>query len=359
VFLGKHRIREAWLNPKDQIRIGESVVRIDSARESWDRELASEHSFGKLIGRSTVMRDLFEHLSQAAQTQGAVLLTGETGTGKELCAKALVEHGLRQNGPLVVVDCAGVSPSTIESELFGHERGAFTHAERTHIGAFERAHGGTLFLDEIGELPWDLQARLLGAIERKAIKRVGGSQWINADARVISATHRELPRMVNRGTFRADLYYRIAAITIHLPALRDHPEDIPGLVDHFLSELDGQATLAPLDLQQLYDAEYSGNVRELKNCVLRATMGLDWRPFSPSRSPEGGVKKSLTVTYNVGEPYRAQKDRTLDLFEREFLVALLRSCEGNISEAARRSGLDRAYMYALLRRRRVAPPQAG
>jgi DNA-binding NtrC family response regulator len=358
VYLGERRVTEAFLRPKDELRLGTTVVRIETGGSSQDRDLSAEASFGKLLGSSVVMRDLYARLQRAAESSASVLLFGETGTGKELAADAIIQSGPRKDQPLEVVDCASLSPSIIESELFGHEQGAFTGAVQTRPGAFERAHLGTLFLDEIGELPLELQGRLLGVLERKSVTRVGGSVSRDADVRILAATHRDLPRMVNRGAFRADLYYRVAALTVRLPPLREHAEDIPSLVTHFLSELGGGASLSPAVLQHLFDAEYPGNVRELRNCVARAVAGLEASSFGPSAAEDRPEPKA-GLEFDVQKPYRPQKDKALDAFERAYLLALLESCGGKITEAAALSGINRVHLYELLHRRRIPLASRG
>jgi DNA-binding NtrC family response regulator len=350
LFLEGRRVVEAFLQPKDELSLGQSVVRIELQGEPCDRSLSAVPHFGKLLGGSVLMRDTFGRLERAAKSDASVLVVGETGTGKELAAEALVDQGSRRDRPFEVLDCASLSPTVMESELFGHEQGAFTGAAAARAGVFERANQGTVFLDEIGELPLDLQAKLLGALERKEVLRLGGSDWRAADVRVISATHRDLARMVNRGTFRADLYYRIAAITVRLPPLREHPEDIPGLITHFLAELGDSAAIPPVALQHLFDAEYPGNVRELRNCVARAAAGL-----APEASPreDEATQADPRLEFDVEKPYLPQKEKLIDAYERSYLLVLIRQCGGNVAEAARRSGINRVHLYDLLRRRRI------
>ena len=348
VQVGGHRVTEAWLAPQDELQLGDCRVGLATLGEFHERTLPSESTFGKLVGSSHVMRDLYGTLEKLAGLSQPVLILGETGSGKELAAEALVQHGPRASGPLVVVNCAGLLSTLAESELFGHERGAFTGAQKLHRGAFERANGGTLFLDELGELPLELQSRFLRALETGQVTRVGGSKPLPVDVRVLAATHRELGPLVNRGLFRADLYYRLAALVVRMPPLREHREDIPALVGHFLNELRAQVPLAPQRIQQLYDAEYPGNVRELRNAVVRAVAGLE----EAERSLPGGA--SSASLYELDTPYRIQKERMLGAYERGYLEVLLKACGGNVSEAARRSGLNRVHLYELLSRRGIS-----
>jgi two-component system response regulator GlrR len=338
VLLDGRRIQEAWLNPADDLLLGETLLKFKALEESEDQALAVENRFGGLRGSSIAMRRLYQQLRKAAASSAPVLICGETGTGKELAADALVAEGPRKEAPLVVVECAAMGVELAESHLFGHEAGAFTGAGAAHIGAFERAHGGTLLLDEVGELPLDLQPKLLGALERKSIQRVGGVQPRPVDVRVIATTSRELERDVNAGTFRADLFYRLAVLMIRAPPLRDRREDIPELVAHFLDDLPFGSRPAPAALQRLYQADYPGNVRELRSAVERAVVGLE----PPAAASPASV--------DLETPFHVQKSRIVDGFERAYLSRLLDACGGNVSETARRAGITRVHLYALLQR---------
>ena len=338
VWLADRRVSDAWLEDGDEFTLGTTRLRFELLGELEQRDLPVLTGFQRLRGSSLRMRELYRQLQQVATSDFPVLLQGESGTGKDLAAEAIMAEGVRRDRPFVVLDCAGLPAGLVESELFGHEMGAFTGAIRASMGVFEQAHGGTLFLDEIGELPVSVQAKLLGALERKTVQRLGGSRPIPVDVRVIAATHRELERDVNRETFRADLFYRLAALQVRMPSLREHPEDIPELVAHFLEELPDAPRLSPDVLQALYDGNYAGNVRELRNEVHRATLGVH------SVRPE---RPAIPVQLDI--PYRLQKQRLLDGFELEYLIRLLQACSGNVSEAARRSGLSRVRLHQLLR----------
>ena len=339
VLLADHRIVEAWLVDGDRFALGETVIKFELLGEARDETLSDRASFGRLVGASPVMRALYAQLERAARSDAPVLIQGETGTGKELAAEGVAMQGRNKDGALVVVDCGRLPPGTAESELFGHEAGAFSGAVRRHEGAFERAHGGTLFLDEIGDLPRELQPKLLGALERKTFTRVGGREPVAFSARVISATHRDLERAVNAGTFRADLYYRLAALTVRMPSLRERAEDIPVLVSHFLDELPGAPTLPPAALERLFTGDYPGNVRELGNAVERAVAGIAPAPSLPAG-----------VAVDVALPWKPQKERLLDGFERAYFEKLFAACSGNVSELARKSGLSRFHAHELVRR---------
>lgn len=346
VHLDKRHVVEAWLRDDDTFSLGTSTLRFRLLNDLVERDLASTNGFGKLKGSSVAMRTLYAQLESAARSDAPVLLMGETGTGKELASEALVSMGSRRDGPVIVVDCGRLPANLAESELFGHEAGAFTGSVRAHAGAFERARGGTVFLDEIGELPLELQAKLLGALGRGAITRVGGREDIRIDARIISATHRDLEREVNRGTFRADLFYRLAVLQVRLPPLRERPEDIPELVAHFIEESEIPGQLAPEVLRRLHSASYPGNVRELRSAVERALLGLGRPPPPP---PNASVAIDLSV------PYRAQKESLLESFDRAYLTRLLAAAEGNVSAAARQSGISRVHLYDLMRRLGIGP----
>ena len=341
VTLAGHRVMEAWLDAKDDVVLGRTVLRFKLLEdETAQSPLDDANGFGKLLGSSLAMRELYGLLRRAARTDATVLLQGETGTGKELAADALVTQGPRRDGPLVVVNCATLTTSLAEAELFGHEKGSFTGATDQVKGAFERAHRGTIFLDEVGELPLALQPKLLGVLERREVQRLGGTQAIKLDVRVIAATHQNLERGVNRGTFRADLFFRLAGVQIQLPPLRERPEDVPALVAHFLEELPGtRVRLPPAVLQRLYDGDYPGNVRELRSGVERAALGL-----TPAAVPARGQRLSLDT------PFRLQKEQVVDRFERSYVAGLLEAAKGNVSEAARLSGMNRVQLHAMIRR---------
>jgi len=281
-----------------------------------------------------------------------VLVIGESGTGKELVARGLHDLGRRAAGPFVAVDCAALSPALVASELFGHERGAFTGADRQHVGAFERAHGGTLFLDEIGELSAALQASLLGALERRRFRRVGGTADIAIDVRVASATHRDLRAEVNSGAFRLDLYYRLAVVTLALPPLRERPEDLELLVSHFLREAGHagplDAVFPPATMRALATHRWPGNVRELRNLV-EAALAMGEPPPLDAAPPPGAdpIERVLALGY------RDARQRLLHEFEARYLAALFERADRNVSRAAREAGMDRSHLLELLQRHKL------
>jgi DNA-binding NtrC family response regulator len=288
--------------------------------------------------------------ARVAKIDVPVLLLGESGTGKELIARALHDEGSRAGEPFVTVDCGAITPTLFSSELFGHERGAFTSADRQHIGAFERARGGSLFLDEVGELPLELQAALLGALERKSIRRVGGRDDIQVDVRLVSATHRDLRAQVNAGSFRLDLFYRIAVVTLGVPPLRERPDDIPLLIEHFLREAGHTGPVASVfsadAMRRLRAHSWPGNVRELRNVVL-GTLALG---ETPNLAPSAERAPSVGFEQLFGLSYREAKRRAMDDFERRYVENLLTRSGGNVRQAARDGQMDRSYLMELVKR---------
>jgi two-component system nitrogen regulation response regulator GlnG len=328
----------------------------------------------ELVGVSAVMGELMRAIERVAATDVTVLIEGETGSGKELVAEAIHARSARVSGPYVVCDLGALNPALLESELFGHKRGAFTSAERERQGAFLAAQGGTLFLDEVGELDALAQPRLLRAIERKQIKPVGSELYQEVDVRIVAATNRDLQADVAAGRFRSDLYHRLSVVHIRVPPLRERREDIPGLVAHFL-----RAALPPASplprvhegaMRALCAYDWPGNVRELRNVIERAlsftgtapalrggaslagevqtieldALGLQASPSTPppaagSDLPAGEVAR-----------FKDAKDRAVENWEREYLVDLLSGAGGNVSLAARRSGMARGHLHRLLRK---------
>ncbi len=352
--VGSLRVRDADLSmPECVLSIGDSIVRVSERGSVSQATVPVWPSFGALVGSSLAMRRLFGLLDRVARSEATVLVEGESGTGKEIIATELVRRGARADKPFVIVDSGAVSPSLIESELFGHVRGAFTGADRDRQGAFEAADGGTLFLDEVGEMPIEMQPKLLRAIEAREIRRVGETRTRRIDVRLIAATNRRLEREVNHGRFREDLFFRLSVVTVRVPPLREHLDDLPGLVSHFLRNMDA------LDRRELFTSEviadmskydWPGNVRELRNYVERTVVLENAAPASrrlPS-SPELAPSSSLPLDLDV--PFKTAKDQVVAAFERTYLEALLQWASGNVSMAARKAGLDRMYLHRLLQR---------
>ena len=318
-------------------------------------EIHAGESLAGMRGRTAVMRRLMAAIQRAAKSDVSVLVVGESGTGKELVARGLHDLGPRSAKPFVAVDCAAMSPALIASELFGHERGAFTGADHQHIGAFERADGGTLFLDEIGELPTALQSNLLGALERRRFRRLGGRTEISIDLRVVSATNRDLRAEVNSGVFRLDLYYRLAVVTLALPALRDHAEDIELLVEYFLRDAGYAGPVADLisepTMRTLAQHHWPGNVRELRN-LIEATLAMGEPPAFDHHSA-APVAPGDPFTPLLGLDYKAARHQILSQFEARYCSALLEGARGNVSRAARQAQMDRSHLLELLQRHRL------
>ncbi len=334
------------------LQIGRTKLAVTEG-ERLTLELHGGQVLGGLHGRSPVMRRLMTGVQRAAQSDVSVLVVGESGTGKELVARALHDLGPRAAEPFIAVDCAALSPALVASELFGHERGAFTGADHQHIGAFERAHGGTLFLDEIGELPTALQANLLGALERRRFRRLGGRAEIAIDVRVVSATNRDLRAEVNSGAFRLDLYYRLAVVTLTLPALRDRSEDIEVLVEQFLREAGYTEPIANLisaaTMESLTKHHWPGNVRELRN-LIEATIAMgEAPPLEHHAKPVAGDP----FTPLLGLDYKAARASILHQFEARYCAYVLTGAKGNVSRAARDAQMDRSHLLELLQRHKL------
>jgi transcriptional regulator with PAS, ATPase and Fis domain len=297
-----------------------------------------------LVGRSETFNIALAALHRAAPSQIPVLLQGESGTGKELFARALHLASARSAGPLVVVDCTGLSESLFESELFGHERGAFTGAATRKVGLAETAHGGTLFLDEIGDVPLPMQVKLLRLIESGTFRRVGGVETLRADFRLVAATHKPLRAMVDQDQFRQDLYYRISAFPIHLPALRDRAEDIPLIAESLLSRMDGSATLriAPEAMQALKLYHFPGNVRELRNLLERARLFADNGQIRRRDLPPE-LQGATRIATPARHGHRHQND------EKARLSHALAVFEGTRAQLAAHLGLSERTLYRRLK----------
>ncbi len=370
------RINDVYVAPGALIALGGTRLKFDPLGDSVEIELSDTDRFGSMIGRSVKMRELFARLEKLAKSDATVLVTGETGAGKELVAEALHDHSPREKGPFVVLDCGSIPPNLIESELFGHERGAFTGATNSYAGAFERAHGGTVFLDEIGELPLAMQPKLLRVLERKEVRRVGGSKTLEVDLRVVAATNRDLGVEVNRGRFREDLYYRLAVARVHVPPLRERKDDLPLLIEHILSTTPGGelASIAQETIDLMMKHDWPGNVRELRNVIERAVLlaeapdsedSLRRTPKAPTAEPSITVTPSqtatstdasMTVPVDVTVPFKHAKQNVISEFEKRYISRLLAQHDGNISAAARAAGIDRMSIHKMLHRLGLANP---
>ncbi|MHB8875569.1 MAG: sigma 54-interacting transcriptional regulator [Myxococcaceae bacterium] len=347
-FCDGMRFTSLEAKPGARVKLGRTVLRLMPAVESAGGLAPSARErFGELVGRSLAMREVFAVLEKVAPGGADVLVRGETGTGKEVCARAIHAASSRAAGPLVVCDLSAVAAALFESELFGHVRGAFTGALTARAGVFERAHRGTLFLDEVGDLPIDLQPRLLGALERRQVTRVGGNEPKAVDVRVIAATRNPLEEDLAAGRFRSDLFHRLAAVEVTLPPLRQRLDDVPLLADEILARLGKEkSALSDQTRALLRTHSWPGNVRELRNVVERAVSLGQEAALAPEAAAPGGKTPS-------GRPFKEAKDELVSAFERDYVADLLARCGGNVSLAAREAGIDRVYLHRLLKKHRL------
>ena len=337
VSLGGARVDEALVTEESVFKLGRTFLRLRVQESELELPLGPPELAG-MVGPSRAMRHLFAQVERVAHSDAAVLLQGETGTGKDRVAKALHSLSPRRGGPFVVFDCGAVAPNLIESELFGHKRGAFTGAEQSRSGAFVRAGGGTLFLDEVAELPLELQPRLLRALESRTVTPLGADTPLPVDVRVIAATHRILEQRITEQRFRQDLYFRLAVVTLQVPPLRARFEDLPALIHAFAKELGHpQFTVSAGVLAQLTAYGWPGNLRELRNTVARTLLDVDSLDVAP------GPAMSLKEL-----PYKEAKERILDLFTRDYVRSLLEAHGGSITEAAKAGGIARGYFHRLV-----------
>jgi DNA-binding NtrC family response regulator len=341
------RIRDADLPSEATLGLGDSALRVRAVAPAEQALVPMIPAFGQLAGTSVPMRKLFGLLQKVAHSDINVLIQGESGTGKELVANEIVQRGARADKPFIVVDCGAISPNLVESELFGHVRGSFTGADRDRIGAFEAADGGTVLLDEVGELPVELQPKLLRAIEARELRRVGETRPRKINVRVLSATNRQLEREVNRGRFREDLYFRLAVMTVPVPPLRERLDDLVILIRVFLQALgatEAERLFTPQVLAELERHDWPGNVRELRNYVERSVV---LEKASPTLRTTSFAPGSGLPIIDITTPFRLAKDAAVDAFERAYLTALLEAAGNNMSKAARMAGMDRMYLHRL------------
>jgi DNA-binding NtrC family response regulator len=319
-------------------------------------QIQRQYGFENLIGAGRAMRRVFETIQKVAETDLTVLVRGESGTGKELVAQAIHNRSPRSGRPFVPVNCAAISRELVESELFGHEKGAFTGADARRQGRFEAADGGTIFLDEIGDMARETQAKVLRVLQERSFERVGGTRPIQVDVRVVAATHRNLEEEVREGRFREDLYYRLKVVEIELPALRERREDVPALAQRFLEQVNERLgrekqRISEAALARLAAHPWPGNVRQLRNVIERAAVLAAGSEIQESDlNLDGGAAETREAEPDVeGLPFSEAKRRAVESFERAFLLGALRSNDGNISRAAESIGMVRQSLQQKIR----------
>jgi two-component system, NtrC family, response regulator GlrR len=343
-YVGDLEVVRGFVRSGARIRAGTSLLGVTVLRDQIAHELAADDRFGELLGASPVMRRLYPVLENCARSDVTVLLHGETGTGKELVAEAIHRASPRRDRPFVVVDCSALPARLIESELFGHVRGAFTGADTDRVGAFEAASGGTIFLDEIGELALDMQPLLLRALENRTIRRLGTNQQRDIDVRVIAASRRDLRFEVNQRRFRADLYYRLEVMRLVVPPLDERDGDVALLARAFWRELRPDRAIPDDFLAELVRQRWPGNIRELRNAVERVAL-LGWTapsPPSPHRAPYGQAKELAS-----------------QVWERTWVEELLAENDHNVSRAARAAQMARSHLRRLIERYGLGRDSAG
>jgi DNA-binding NtrC family response regulator len=350
-FVSSVRVDGATLEGGEMIRLGSSTMRVDALEAAHPIALSSATSFGHLVGASVEMRRLYPLCERLAASDVPVVIEGPTGTGKEVLAESIHDESARSKGPFVVFDCTAVPPNLVESELFGHERGAFTGATSQRKGVFEQAHGGTLLIDEIGDLDLSLQPKLLRVIQRSEVRRVGSSNATptKVDVRVMAATRRDLDREVQDGRFRDDLYYRLAVARVELPPLRARKGDVVVLATHFWHEMGGTDE-PPYELLRRFERyAWPGNVRELANAVARYIALGDFAPSDEApREPLGGDALDSVLALEL--PFPRARDRVLAEFERRYVERMLARHGGNVTQAAQASGIGRRYFAMIAAR---------
>ncbi|AKU96106.1 Response regulator of zinc sigma-54-dependent two-component system [Labilithrix luteola] len=350
-FIQSVQITDAKVPDGGLVRFGAVEMKIDYGQVTTKVEVWPTHTLGGMLGKSVAMRECFARVARIANDDSTVLIHGETGTGKELVARTIHELSSRGSQPFVVVDCGSLPENLLESELFGHVKGAFTGATHSRGGAFEEAEGGTIFLDEIGELPLSMQPKLLRVLESHTVRRIGETNFRPVNVRILSATHRDLRTMVNSGAFREDLYFRLAVLPVAVPPLRSRIEDISLLVESFLPE---KGPISAELLGELQRRPWFGNVRELRNFVARArVLGAEDALAAHEDERHVGVppvEGEVFPPIDADEQFREIRVRWLDHLEREYISKLLVIHKHNISAVSKAAGLDRTYVYRLMRK---------
>jgi DNA-binding NtrC family response regulator len=356
-WIGPHRVTEIELAAGGELTVGGTLLRLDLDEGATPAATSQQDFFGELVGVSTLMHELFVTLERIAGKNLTVLLQGETGTGKEEAARAIHARSRRADKPFVVIDATSLPATLAESLLFGHEKGAFTGADRRMVGLFEAAHGGTVFLDEIGELPGPIQAKFLRVLEQREVTRVGGNEPLPVDIRVIAATHRDLRHEIEAGRFREDLFFRLAQVRVLLAPLRDRPEDIPVLCQKLLSRVadDANVLIEASALSHLQAQPWPGNVRELRNVLARAAAlasgGVIRREDVAGEGFGFRGTREERSALNLSGEFTPAKERAIERFESAYLGALMKRCSGNLSLASREAGLARHHLRDLLKKR--------
>lgn len=412
VYINGVRVREAYLYSGCTIGIGQSDVQFFTVQEKVEVVPSQKTRLGDIVGKNVKMRELYSVIEKIAPSSATVIIEGETGTGKEVVAQTIHKLSPRAQNTMMVFDCGAVPKNLIESELFGHEKGSFTGAIMTRQGLFEMAHGSTLFLDELGELPPELQPKLLRALEQREIRRVGGTRSIKVDVRIIAATNRQLEEEVRSGRFRQDLFYRLSVVRLSLPPLRERLDDLPLLVETFLHDHaynrlpDGSRKcthISPQAMDLLMAYSWPGNVRELINAIERAVSFASGDELLPEHLPDGirlgeyGRERSGPISVRsprprspllasesnrlmlsegppsrtslqphqsmppqspqTGLPFKDAKELWVAAFERQYILSLLGKNRGNISHAAREAEIDRKYFRKLMRKYDIEGPR--
>jgi DNA-binding NtrC family response regulator len=361
-FVGQLRVRDIYLRGGESVRVGSTTLRIDVDASTHILQASEQSGFYRVVGASPEMRSLYPTFARLASADVPVLIEGETGTGKEVLAESLHEASARRDAPFVIFDCTTVSPTLLEAELFGHEKGAFTGAVASRRGLFEEAHGGTLFIDEVGDLDIALQAKLLRAIEKMEVRRVGGNRFTRVDVRIVAATRRDLDREVQARRFRDDLFYRLAVARVELPPLRRRQGDIELLTRTFWSALGGdEATLSPDVIQRFEAYSWPGNVRELHNAVARQ-IALGDAGLTGSMPPPGteGIEGAapggdfIDRMVASGKPLPSARQEVVAEFERRYVTRMLELHGGHVGRAAAACGIGRRY-FQMIRAKRPVP----
>ena len=345
-FVGDVELTAGYLRSGARIRVGHTTIALQILDRDLEQPIAATDRFGPLVGASSAMRRLYPLLERCAASAATVWIVGETGTGKELVAEAIHRASDRHDAPFVVVDCGALSHDVAESELFGHERGAFTGADRARIGAFEAAHTGTIFLDEIGDLPQTLQPLLLRVLENRTIRRVGSNDQREIDVRVVAASHRDLRTLVNDKRFRADLFYRLNVLRVAIPPLRERAGDVELLAAEFWRAFRPDVAVPPGLLAHLATQTWPGNVRELRNVVERASL-IGWTAERAPRSPDDDLT------------YQQAKERAIWDWERVWVERLITTHGGNLSRASRAAKMGRSHLRELAQRHGVSARPSG